>query len=42
MKEHYLRRDSRIGITKDIISPFQLQLENIKTDMFKGWLYLLG
>jgi len=30
MKGHYLRRDSRIRVTKDIISPFQLQLENIK------------
>jgi len=30
MKGHYLRIDSRIGVLKDIISPFQLQFNVIK------------
>jgi hypothetical protein len=41
MKEHYLRIDMRIGVIKDIISPFQVQLDRIheicKKDNYDYW-----
>lgn len=41
MMGHYLRIDTRIGVIKDIISPFQLQIDNIKEicekDSFIYW-----
>ncbi|ADQ78775.1 hypothetical protein Palpr_0619 [Paludibacter propionicigenes WB4] len=40
MKGHYLRRDLRIRVTKDIISPLQVKLDNIKEICSKdGYIY---